>query len=50
MLTLRIIPARVAARRDACQAKMKAVGLGLNGYDESFRAYPVAAPSCTTDA
>ena len=45
-----IIPAREAARRDACQAKMKAVAVGLNSYADAFRAYPMAAPSCTTDA
>ena len=45
-----IIPAREAARRNACQTKMKALGVGLINYESAFGAFPHAAPSCTTDA
>ena len=45
-----VIPAREVARRNACQSKMNAVGLGLHHYEGTFGAYPAAAPSCTTDA
>ncbi|MCA9213745.1 MAG: DUF1559 domain-containing protein [Planctomycetales bacterium] len=50
LFVLWIEPAREEARRNTCQAKLKALGNGINGFEQAFRAYPPAAPSCTTEA